>query len=91
MESKKFFTFDQLIKMTVLGRSCALLFDWKQRDGVGSGVCLRREWAVSSHKCFGDVLLTEKAVNKDNGKLKVDLYFLSWDETGKCVGRQNTT
>ena len=42
-------------------------------------------------QAFWRCSVTEKAVSKDNGKPKVDLYFLSWDETGKCVGRQNIT
>lgn len=60
MKFEKIFTFDQFIKMTVLGRGCALLFEWKQRDRVGSGVCLRRGWAISSHKHFGGVLLLKR-------------------------------
>lgn len=41
-------------------------------------------------QAFWSCSVTEKAVRMME-KLKVDLYFLSWDETGKCVGRQNIT
>lgn len=41
-------------------------------------------------QAFWSCSVTEKAVRMMEN-LKVDLYFLSWDETGKCVGRQNIT
>lgn len=41
-------------------------------------------------QAFWSCSVTEKAVRMME-KPKVDLYFLSWDETGKCVGRQNIT
>lgn len=41
-------------------------------------------------QAFWSCSVTEKA-GRMMEKLKVDLYFQSWDETGKCVGRQNIT
>lgn len=38
-------------------------------------------------QAFWSRSVTEKAV-RIMEKLKVDLYFLSWVETGKCVGRK---
>lgn len=50
----------------------------------------KEEVVTKSTQAFWSHSVTELAVWVME-KLEVDLRFLRWDETGKCVGRQNIT